>query len=165
MEEKTVSMSAAIDGLEWSRGFSNAAQALALAASEFETYFRPTAKQILVLVTDGSVPSVFKKGVKDAAAKLRDMGVRLVIVAVNGQTASCVTDLAEMSAWVGENDVDKNLIRLTGYPQLTKKYADNVMLHVCDEVDLSLFSKDDVSKLLEPDPIVASILKGGDPSP
>ncbi|CAD7946153.1 unnamed protein product [Amoebophrya sp. A25] len=84
-------------------GYPNAAQAMAMAESEFEQNRRPEAQQVLVLVTDGHSPAVFREQAVAAAKKLKATGVRIMVLLLSpgegesGSTASAAAYAEESS--------------------------------------------------------------------
>ena len=93
--------------LKWFRGYSNTVQAFLASEKLFSEKARPDAVQTLVLVTDGTTPAAFKKQAKDMAVKLKERGVRIVVV---GMGEPCLNDAETLRTWMGAAPLDSSFV-------------------------------------------------------
>jgi uncharacterized protein YegL len=109
----------------WQRDSTNTAQALALARTLFEDRGRPTAKKVVIVVTDGMPESAFLTGVE--VGRLKEQGARLSFVAVGKSVSQHV--LRRWVSWPWE----ENVVSGDAFQDLDEKKVTEVLANICEE--------------------------------
>jgi hypothetical protein len=90
------SVSTAIEGLEWQRGFTNIMQALAAADNMFAEG-RDDAQSAVMLISDGKWTSAYRTGMK--AQALKEKGVQIFMVPISDHDSS---NLEQIRQWASQ---------------------------------------------------------------
>jgi uncharacterized protein YegL len=107
----------------WQKDGTNTAQALGLARSLFEDKGRPTAKQVVIVVTDGMPQSAFLTGVE--VARLKESSTRLSFVAIGKSVSRHV--LQRWASWPWE----ENVMLADTFGELDDKKVTEVLANIC----------------------------------
>jgi len=107
----------------WQKDGTNTAQALGLARSLFEDKGRPTAKQVVIVVTDGMPQSAFLTGVE--VARLKESNTRLSFVAIGKSVSRHV--LQRWASWPWE----ENVVGADTFGELDDKKVTEVLANIC----------------------------------
>ena len=106
----------------WQKGSTNTAQALGVTRSLLENG-RPTAKQVVIVVTDGMPESAFLTGVE--VGRLKEQGARISFVAVGSSVSRHV--LQRWASWPWE----ENTVSATSFGDLDSKKVTDVVTNIC----------------------------------
>jgi len=107
----------------WQKDSTNTAQALGVARTLFEERGRPTAKQVVIVVTDGMPESAFLTGVE--VGRLKEQGARLSFVAVGKSVSKHV--LQRWASWPWE----ENVVSAASFAGLNSKKVTEILANVC----------------------------------
>jgi len=123
LTDKSADFVAGLAKVTWQKDSTNTAQALALARTLFEERGRPTAKQVVIVVTDGMPESAFLAGVE--VGRLKDQGVRLAFVAVGKSVSQHVLRRWASFPW------EENVVSANAFASLDDKKVTEVLANIC----------------------------------
>merc|ERR1719382_1775091 len=98
------SVSTAIEGLEWQRGFTNIMQALAAADNMFAEG-RDDAQSAVMLITDGKWTSAYRTGMK--AQALKEKGIQIFMAPISEQDSSNLKQIRDWASQPWETNYER----------------------------------------------------------
>mmetsp|Transcript_79060 Transcript_79060/g.239836 ORF Transcript_79060/g.239836 Transcript_79060/m.239836 type:complete len:477 (+) Transcript_79060:453-1883(+) len=119
-----------IEGLRWQRGFTNMAQAFALADTMFNSG-RPTAQSALLVLSDGKYSFRFQTAEK--AQELKDKGVQIYMAPISPSAGG--KELEDLKKWAS-HPWDTNYERIPGLDALKhnkKAFANKLLVKFCPD--------------------------------
>jgi len=121
------SVSTAIEGLQWQRGFTNIMQALAAADNMFAEG-RDDAQSAVMLITDGKWTSAYRTGMK--AQALKEKGIQIFMAPISEHDSS---NLKQIRDWASQ-PWETNYERIPGIEALVNnepEFAQRLLVKFC----------------------------------
>lgn len=112
-----------IASVTWQKDGTNTAQALGVARTLFEERERPSAKQVVIVVTDGMPESAFLTGVE--VGRLKEHGARLSFVSIGKSVSQHV--LRRWASWPWE----ENLVSAPTFGNLDDEKVTEILANIC----------------------------------
>jgi len=125
LTDKSADLATSIAKVTWQKDGTNTAQALGVARTLFEERGRASAKQVVIVVTDGMPESAFLTGVE--VGRLKEQGARLSFVSVGKSVSQTV--LRRWASWPWE----ENVVSAPGFGSLDDTKVTEVLANICAE--------------------------------
>jgi len=123
LDAKSEDILTSLAKVTWQKDSTNTAQALGVARTLFEERGRATAKQVVIVVTDGMPESAFLTGVE--VGRLKDSGARLSFVGVGKSVSRNV--LRRWASWPWE----ENVVSADAFTNLDETKVTEVLANIC----------------------------------